>query len=73
MPQLQEDSEDFIFEQDSALPHFHFDICAHLNANFPHRWIGRASDNDSPLHPWPPQSLGFQTQVNMKNTVRKSQ
>jgi hypothetical protein len=25
MPQLQEDSEDFIFKQDRVLPHFHFD------------------------------------------------
>jgi hypothetical protein len=25
MPQLQEDSEDFIFQQDGVGPHFHFD------------------------------------------------
>jgi len=56
MPQLQEDREDFIFQQDGAPPHFHFDICAHLNANLPGRWIGRASHNDSPLLTWPPQS-----------------
>jgi hypothetical protein len=56
MPQLQEDSEDFIFQQDGALPHFHFDIHAHLNANLPGCWIGHASDNDSPLLPWPQRS-----------------
>jgi len=35
MPQLQENSKDFIFQQDGALLHFHFDVCAHLNANLP--------------------------------------
>ena len=35
MPQLQEDSEDFIFQQDGAPPHFHFDVHAHLSANLP--------------------------------------
>jgi len=56
MPQLQEDSESFIFQQDGAPPHFHFDAHAHLNANLPGRWIGRASHNDSPLLSWPPRS-----------------
>ena len=56
MPQLEEDSEDFIFQQDRALLHFNFDVRAHLSANLPGRWIGRASHNDSPLLPWPPQS-----------------
>jgi hypothetical protein len=73
MPQLQENCNDFIFKQDGDLPHFHFDICAHLNANLPRCWIGRTSDNDSPLPPWPPQSLDLQTQVNMNNTVGKGQ
>jgi hypothetical protein len=27
-------------------PHFHFDVHAHLTANLPDRWIGRASEND---------------------------
>ena len=56
MPQLQEDSEDFIFQQGGALPHFHFDVCAHLNAKLPGHRIQRASHNDSPLFTWPPQS-----------------
>ncbi|GFG39802.1 hypothetical protein Cfor_10577 [Coptotermes formosanus] len=56
LPQLQEDSEDFIFQQDGAPPHFHFDVRAHLSANLPGCWIGRASDNDSPVLPWPPRS-----------------
>ena len=37
IPQLQEDSEDFIFQQDGAPPHFHFDAPAHVNANLPGR------------------------------------
>ena len=56
MPQLQEDSGDFIFQQDGAPPHLHFEVRAHLNANLPVRSIGRASHNDFPLLPWPPQS-----------------
>ena len=39
-PQLQEDSEDFLFQQAEALPHFHFDVRAHLSANLPSHWIG---------------------------------
>jgi hypothetical protein len=56
MPQLQEDSKDFILQQDGAPQHYHFDVRAQLNANLPGRWIGRASDNDSPLLPWPARS-----------------
>jgi len=37
MSQLQEDSEDFIFQHDGSPPHFHFDVCAHLSANLPGR------------------------------------
>ena len=56
MPQLQEDIVDFIFQQDGAPPLYHLDVRAHLNANLPGRWIGRASHNDSPLLPWPQRS-----------------
>jgi len=56
MPQLQEDSEDFVFQQDGALPHFNFDVCAHLSANLSSCCIGHASHSDSPLLPWPPRS-----------------
>jgi len=55
MPQLQEDSEDFIFQQDGSPLHFHFDVRVHLNANLPDHWIGRASHNDSPLLLCPPR------------------
>ena len=56
MPQLQDDSEDFIFQQDEARPHFHFDVRTHISANLRGRWIGRAFHNDSRLLPWPPRS-----------------
>ena len=56
MPQLQEHSEDFIFQQDGAPPHFNFDVLVHLNTKLPGRLIRRASHNDSPLLPWPPRS-----------------
>ena len=56
MAQLQEDSEDFIFQQDGATPHFYFDVFARLSANLPGHWIGHASHIDSPLLTWPPWS-----------------
>jgi hypothetical protein len=56
MTQLQEDSEDLIFQQGGGPPHIHSDVHAHLNVNLPGRWIGRASDNDSPFLPWSPWS-----------------
>jgi len=56
MPQLQEDIVDFIFQQDGAPPHYNLDVRAHLNANLPGRWIGRACHNDSSLLPWPQRS-----------------
>jgi hypothetical protein len=56
VPPLQEDSEDFILQQDGAPPHFHFHIRAHLSTNLPCHWIRRASHNDSSLLLWPPLS-----------------
>ena len=56
MPQLQEDSQDFVYQRDGAPPHFHLEIRKYLDATIPRRWIGRASRDDSPLLPWPPRS-----------------
>ena len=50
-PQLQEDSRDFIYQQDGAPPQFHHDVRGYLNDTLPHRWIGRAFQDDSPLLP----------------------
>lgn len=44
MPQLQENSEDFILQQDIAQPHFPL---AHLSSYLPGHWIWHASYNDS--------------------------
>jgi hypothetical protein len=46
LPQLEEDSNDFIFQQDEAPPHFHMALRNHLNAHLPRRLIGRAGAND---------------------------
>jgi hypothetical protein len=31
LPQLQEDTDNFILQQDGALPHFHLEVRCHLN------------------------------------------
>jgi hypothetical protein len=71
MPQLTEESEDFIFQQDGAPPRFHRAVCAHLNEHLPNRWIGRAGQADSHLMKWPPDltSCGFFLWGHIKNLV----
>lgn len=56
LPQLEEDSNDFIFQQDGAPPHFHITIRNHLNAHHTQRWIGRAGANDVVCCRWPSRS-----------------
>jgi hypothetical protein len=46
MPQLTEESEDFIFQQYGAPSHFHRAICAHLNEHLPNCWIGQTRETD---------------------------
>lgn len=55
-PQLMEDSQDFIFQQDGAPPHWHLDVRNFLNQSLPERWIGRIGNEDLALHFWPPRS-----------------
>ena len=45
-----------IHQQDGVPPHFHNDVHGYLNDTLAHRWIGRASQDGSPLLPWPPRS-----------------
>jgi hypothetical protein len=52
MPQL-DDSDDFIYQQDGAPPHYHHLV---LNQHLPQRWIGRTAANDQELLRWPPRS-----------------
>jgi len=40
MPQLNEDSDDYIFQQDGSPAHYK-DVRGYLNRNLPQRWIGR--------------------------------
>jgi hypothetical protein len=44
LPQMSEDSEDFIFQQDGAPPHWHRDVRRFLNESLPQRWIGRVGN-----------------------------
>jgi len=55
MPQLNEDSNDYFFQQDSSLTHYK-DVRGYLNRNLPQRWIGRAGKEDDALMRWPPWS-----------------
>jgi hypothetical protein len=46
LPQLEEDSNDFTFQQDGAPSHFHMAVWNHLNAHLPRRWISCAGASD---------------------------
>ena len=39
LPQLQEDGEDFILQENGAPPHFHWIVRDHLNAELADHWI----------------------------------
>lgn len=56
MPQLQEDSDNFIFVQDGAPPHWHSQVRNYLDERLPGRWIGRASEENMVYKRWPPRS-----------------
>lgn len=57
MAQLEEaESDDFIFQQDGAPPHWSLRVRQFLNTRLPGRWIGRSGRGDDVLMPWPPRS-----------------
>ena len=56
LPQLNEDSADFILQMDGAPPHFHLRVREFLNQHLSQRWIGRRTDDDQMLLTWPPRS-----------------
>lgn len=56
MPQLTADSNNFIYQQDGAPPHWHNDVRGYLNEELPHRWIGRCAEHDLAMFAWPPNS-----------------
>jgi hypothetical protein len=53
---MKEDSDNFIFQQDGAPPHYHNDVRDYLNDELPQRWIGRAGGEDNCLAKWAPRS-----------------
>ena len=55
MPQMNEDSNDNIFQQDGSPAHYK-DVRGYLNRNLPQRWIGRTGKEDDALMRWPPRS-----------------
>jgi hypothetical protein len=54
MPQLDDDSDGFIYQQNEAPPHYHHLVCGYLNQHLSQRWIGRTAANDQALLRWPP-------------------
>ena len=44
MPQMNEDSDDYVFQQDGCLAHFHNDVQDDLNTN--QCWIGCFGQED---------------------------
>ena len=55
IPQLNEDSNDYIFQQDGSPAHYK-DVRGYLNRNLPQRWIGRTGKEDDALLRWSPPS-----------------
>ena len=55
MPQKNEDSNDYVFQQDGS-PALYKDVRVYLNLNLPQRWVGRTGKGDDALMRWPPRS-----------------
>ena len=56
MPQLNEDSNDYIFQQDGSRAHYHNDVRGYLNRKLRQRWIGRTGKEEDALMRWPHRS-----------------
>jgi hypothetical protein len=56
MLQLNDDNDDFIYQQDGAPPHYHNLVRSYLNQHLPQLWIGHKVANDQALLRWPPRS-----------------
>jgi len=55
MPQLNEDSNDYVFQQDGSPAHYK-DVRGYLNQSLPQRWIGRTEKEEGALMRWPLRS-----------------
>ena len=53
---IDEDEDNFVFQQDGAPPHWALDVRAYLNHELANRWVGRAAAADDALLLWPPRS-----------------
>ena len=53
---IEEESDDFIFQQDGAPLHWSLRVRQFLNTTLPDKWIGRSGQDDRILIPWPPRS-----------------
>jgi hypothetical protein len=74
MPQLNEDSNDYLFQQDGCLAHYHKDVRGYLNQILSQRWIGSTGQEDDALIQWSPRSpeltpWGFLSWEFVKDTV----
>ena len=56
MLQMNEDSDDYVCQQDGCPAHFHNDVRDYLNTNLQQRWKGRFGQEDVALMRWPPRS-----------------
>jgi hypothetical protein len=56
MLQFEDDSDDFVQQQDGTVSHYHHIIHLSLNLQLPQYWIGQTTTEDQVLHPWPPRS-----------------
>jgi len=54
MPRLNEESNDYIFQQEGSPGHYK-NVRGYLNRNLPQMWIGRTGKDDA-LMPWPSRS-----------------
>ena len=45
-PQLEEEGNEFLFQQDGAPPHWHLDVQEVLNEQLAGRWIGRTGNQE---------------------------
>ncbi|PNF27743.1 hypothetical protein B7P43_G12779 [Cryptotermes secundus] len=56
VPQMNEDSGDYISQQDGPPPHLHLNVRSFLNESPAQRWIDRMGNEDLALQFWPPRS-----------------
>ncbi|XP_068083439.1 uncharacterized protein [Anabrus simplex] len=56
LPQLSDDRDDCVLQQDGAPPHFHREVRVFLNQELPQRWMGCGTEGDLMLLPFPPRS-----------------